>query len=248
MCALRCRRRPGTPDGPTRPARGGGTRAALTDGSQAARRAALGIACGLLVWGTLTVVGLAALSAASTVAYAAVKSECAAYLIALGLVTLWRARRPAPTTEVSPAARPAGHPWRIGFTSNVLIPKIAVFYRGLLPQLVPAHATHGLTLSALVLVHVVLALLWLTRRRDRLRRCRGNHGAAGARQGMTRHRGWRAAAPGAQKPSLATQSIRSTTVSLCHWFASSTPRFTASSGPERASTDGRSTRRTARWR
>jgi threonine/homoserine/homoserine lactone efflux protein len=44
----------------------------------------------------------------------------------------------------------------------MLNPKIAVFYTGLLPQLVPAGAPHTATLLGLVAAHVVVTIAWLT--------------------------------------------------------------------------------------
>ena len=46
--------------------------------------------------------------------------------------------------------------------SNLLNPKIAVFYTGLLPNLVPPGAPPRVTLVGLVLVHGLLSLAWLT--------------------------------------------------------------------------------------
>lgn len=108
----------------------------------------------------LTVAGLAALLAASAQAYTLVKLAGAAYLIYLGVQTLWSSRRT--TTQASPtAALPAERPWRTGLVTNLLNPKIAVFYTGLLPQLVPPGAPPVVTLGGLVLVHAVLSLAWL---------------------------------------------------------------------------------------
>jgi threonine/homoserine/homoserine lactone efflux protein len=50
----------------------------------------------------------------------------------------------------------------VGLASNLLNPKIAVFYTGLLPQLVPRGAPYVPTLIGLVLVHAVLGLGWLS--------------------------------------------------------------------------------------
>lgn len=141
------------------------TRAAL-GGRVAARRAAVGITTGLLLWGALTVGGLAALLAASATAYSIVKYGCGAYLLWLGIATLWRTRHRA--TDDAPGAPPrAGlgggmaNPFRTGFMSNILNPKIAVFYTGLLPQLVPDGVAHTPGLVALVAFHVAITLGWL---------------------------------------------------------------------------------------
>jgi threonine/homoserine/homoserine lactone efflux protein len=138
------------------------TRVALASGRSAAARATLGIVVGCLVWVALTVVGLAAVLAASATAYAIVKVVGAAYLIFLGVQTLWRTRRGS-TTHAAAAGSgpPAGHPFRTGLLTNLLNPKIAVFYTGLLPQLVPVGAPVSLTLSGLVGAHAVLGLVWL---------------------------------------------------------------------------------------
>lgn len=132
------------------------TRVALAGGRADAARTALGVASGLLVWGLLTAAGLAALLAASSAAYTAVKLCGAAYLVWLGLRTLWRGGDVDDEAPVT--ARGA---WRTGFTTNVLNPKIAVFYTGVLPGLVPRGAPHAATLLGLVVVHVALSLGWL---------------------------------------------------------------------------------------
>ncbi|MET9951898.1 LysE family translocator [Streptomyces sp. NPDC006339] len=140
------------------------TRRAVAAGWRDGLRTVAGITTGLLVWGVLSVAGLAAVLAASATAYTVVKLAGAAYLVLLGVQSLLAARRSrqhdgtAATADLPP---PSGHPWRTGLVSNVLNPKIAVFYTGLLPTLAP----HGLSphtgMSLLVLVHAVLTVVWL---------------------------------------------------------------------------------------
>lgn len=139
------------------------TRVALADGRAGAVRAVLGIVSGLLVWGLLTVAGLAALLAASATAYTVVLLAGAAYLVWLGVQALRASRSGAPThpAQASVPATASGTAYRTGLLSNLLNPKIAVFYTGLLPNLVPPGAPHTITLVALVLVHAVLSLGWL---------------------------------------------------------------------------------------
>ena len=138
------------------------TRVVLAHGKTAAFRTALGIAIGLLFWGLLTVIGLSALLAASAEAYMVVKFAGAAYLIWLGIKTIWHSRQHTSNESAATKRQRANRPWLTGFINNLLNPKIAVFYTSLLPQLVPSGAPHALTLFALVIVHAVLTLSWLT--------------------------------------------------------------------------------------
>ena len=136
--------------------------AALTGGRSSGFRVSVGIVSGLLVWGLLTVLGLSAILAASAEAYTAVKLAGAAYLIYLGVRALWQSRSSATLHGASdPVLHKAGT-WKTGFTTNLLNPKIAVFYTGLLPQLVPAGWPTGPSLALLVLIHVVISIAWLS--------------------------------------------------------------------------------------
>ena len=139
---------------------------AASDGRRSGLLASFGVAAGLLVWGALTVLGLSALLAASPVAYTVVRYLGAAYLVWMALRLLWRSFRehgsPAPSSASSSAPVGSGAaPFRQGLLTNLLNPKIAAFYVGVLPLLVPAGAPRALTLAALVLCHVVLGLVWL---------------------------------------------------------------------------------------
>ncbi|MCQ4118965.1 LysE family translocator [Rhodococcus tibetensis] len=138
------------------------TREGLSGGRSSALRATFGVVAGLMVWGALTVVGLGAVLAASAEAYTVVKVVGGLYLVYLGVTTLWQSR----TRKESAGTKPVsvhlqGSSWRAGFLTNLLNPKIAVFYTGLLPQLVPPGWPTAPTLAALVLVHGLLGIVWL---------------------------------------------------------------------------------------
>ncbi|MFF3513136.1 LysE family translocator [Streptomyces sp. NPDC002573] len=137
------------------------TRRALAAGPADALRTVGGTATGLLFWGALTVAGLSAVLAASPAAYLVVKLLGAAYLVFLGVQTLRQSRHsPSARTETGDASR-AGSPWRTGFVSNLLNPKIAVFYTGLLPTLAPPHLPAAWAMTLLVLLHTTLTVVWL---------------------------------------------------------------------------------------
>ncbi|WP_418961168.1 LysE family translocator [Streptomyces tritici] len=137
------------------------TRRALVAGRGDALRTVGGIASGLLLWGALTAAGLAAVLAASPAAYVIVKLLGAGYLVFLGAQALWQHRRAGAGAETGVAGT-AGSPWRTGLVSNVLNPKIAVVYTGLLPTLAPPGLPAAWAMALLVLLHVLLTLAWLS--------------------------------------------------------------------------------------
>jgi threonine/homoserine/homoserine lactone efflux protein len=137
------------------------TRRALVGGRADGLRAALGVVLGLLLWGTLAVLGLTALLAASPTAYLVVKALGVVYLVFLAVQALRAgARRPAPTGAAAGVV--GGRPFLTGLTTNLLNPKIAVFYTALLPTLAPASLPGAAGLGALVALHAVLSLGWLS--------------------------------------------------------------------------------------
>ncbi|WP_432025976.1 LysE family translocator [Streptomyces sp. 1222.5] len=137
------------------------TRRALVAGPGDALRTVAGIATGLLVWGALAVAGLAAVLAASPAAYLAVRLLGAGYLVFLGVQALWQHRRAASAAPSYAGPAAVGSPWRTGLVSNLLNPKIAVFYTGLLPTLAPPGLPPARAMTLLVLLHTALTLAWL---------------------------------------------------------------------------------------
>lgn len=134
------------------------TRNALVGGRRAALATALGINLGILFWSVAAALGLAAVLASSTEAFTAVKLAGAAYLVWLGIQAL-RSRGSGHATVGGPAALRG--PFRQGLASNLLNPKIAVFFTGLLPQFVGdgAGAAELLVLGALF---NLMGVLWLS--------------------------------------------------------------------------------------
>ncbi|MBZ4321326.1 LysE family translocator [Streptomyces huiliensis] len=139
------------------------TKRAVAAGRAEGLRTAAGITAGLLAWGVCTVVGLAAVLAASAEAYLAVKLLGAGYLAFLGLQALWQSRRgaPAPAPAAEAAPRNSRGAFASGLISNLLNPKIAVFYTGVLPTLAPDGLSTAAGMSLLVLLHAALTLAWL---------------------------------------------------------------------------------------
>jgi threonine/homoserine/homoserine lactone efflux protein len=138
---------------------------------------ALGVAVGQSLWTLAASAGIAAILVASEPAFLAVKLIGAAYLIGLGLHSLYGAWRSQGT-----AAQPAGREscssepdkseqrkpisvrraFAQGLLSNLANPKMAAFFLALLPQFVPAGgATFGWS-ALLGLVFCAMTFGWLT--------------------------------------------------------------------------------------
>jgi RhtB (resistance to homoserine/threonine) family protein len=133
---------------------------ATTLGRKAGAVAALGIATGCCVHIVAAGLGLSALLATSAVAFTAVKLAGAAYLIYMGIV-LWRTGPRSPKPAAAPP--PATSLWRIfvqGALTNILNPKVALFFLAFLPQFVDPEGAHRL--AAFLLLGTVFNTTGLT--------------------------------------------------------------------------------------
>jgi threonine/homoserine/homoserine lactone efflux protein len=137
-------------------------RAALAQGRREAAATAAGIVAGLFVWGAAAAVGVSALLTASEVAFDVLRYAGAAYLVWFGARLLLRAWCPS-TDDALPETAPARRSWRaarLGLLTNLLNPKVGVFYVALLPQFLPAGSDPlavGLLLAG---VHGAISLVW----------------------------------------------------------------------------------------
>ncbi|HTY49994.1 MAG TPA: LysE family translocator [Steroidobacteraceae bacterium] len=150
-------------------------RTAAVEGTKGAALAGLGILAGCLVWGAAVALGLGALLTASTPAFTVLKWAGALYLLWLGVNLLLRPRsafqlseaqpgqpRFAFTVGQAPTHRPpsAGNWLRRGLLTNLLNPKVGVFYVSFLPQFLPAQVSTGPYLFLLAALHAFMGAVW----------------------------------------------------------------------------------------
>jgi threonine/homoserine/homoserine lactone efflux protein len=113
---------------------------AASRGTMAGVWAALGIGLGCWVHITFAALGLSAILASSAVAFTVVKWAGAAYLIYVGIAMLRQRRGMALVLSEAAAERgPAPDHERIfwqGFLTNVLNPKVALFFLAFVPQFI----------------------------------------------------------------------------------------------------------------
>ena len=134
----------------------------MVGGRRGGLATAAGSGTGQLVWALATSLGLAALLAASTVLFEAVRLAGALYLIALGGLTLWQAIQGGATAAPSRPAPPSDRlAYLQGLASNLTNPKMAVFFPSLLPQFVPEGASAFATSLALGALFAAMTFVWL---------------------------------------------------------------------------------------
>ncbi|WP_096696445.1 LysE family translocator [Polaromonas sp. AER18D-145] len=151
----------------------------LRSGARAGIVAGLGITAGCFVHIFAAAVGVSALLAASATAFTVLKWMGAAYLLWTGIKILF-SRRPQAATDLMAAAasepqRPLKAVFIGGFWTNVLNPKVAIFFLAFVPQFIaPDAASPALAFAMLgvlfnlnaIPVNVGWALVaaWMARR------------------------------------------------------------------------------------
>jgi threonine/homoserine/homoserine lactone efflux protein len=140
-------------------------RSILRGGRRQGVLAAVGNLCGLTVWVLAAALGLAAMVEASEVGYTVLRVVGACYLVLLG-VQAWRTRG-----RIEEPAEPAGGiqrrgvlgtGFRAGVLTNLLNPKVGVFFVTFLPGFVPEGASVLWTTVLYGAIFVALtALYWV---------------------------------------------------------------------------------------
>lgn len=107
----------------------------VTMGRRAALLSAVGASTGLVVHSLFAAAGLSAILARSATAFSVVKYVGAAYLIYLGVKALLSREAFAPSDTVGSVTE-TRHVYLQGLLTNVLNPKVALFFLAFLPQFV----------------------------------------------------------------------------------------------------------------
>ena len=143
-------------------------RTAAVGGERRALGASVGICLGLLAWGMCTSVGLGALLKASRFAYNILRIAGACYLIFLGCKVFCR-RQSALLGDAgldfglarNSANRDDPRRWFVrGLLTNLLNPKVGVFYVTFLPLFIPAGSNVVAFSMLLASIHVLEGILW----------------------------------------------------------------------------------------
>jgi RhtB (resistance to homoserine/threonine) family protein len=133
----------------------------IASGRSAGIAAALGITCGSLIHTLLAALGLSALLATSPYAFMAVKFAGAGYLIYIGVRALLSRSKALPGADTANKDEGDWPAFRQGIVSNLLNPKVALFFLALMPQFILAGSTHKIAaFMVLGLTFVMLGVTW----------------------------------------------------------------------------------------
>ncbi|MBQ4870347.1 LysE family translocator [Priestia megaterium] len=139
------------------------TKNTLTVGKQGGFKTMLGICCALSIHTLTAIVGLSAIIAKSALLFSIFKYIGAVYLIYLGIKSLWTLRNKNTTETIEPIAKSKyknESSFKQGFLTNLLNPKIAVFFLTFLPQFVNPESHTFMPFLILGITYIVLTIVW----------------------------------------------------------------------------------------
>jgi threonine/homoserine/homoserine lactone efflux protein len=135
------------------------TRNVLAVGRRKTFLTIVGICAGCVIHATASALGISAVLATSATAFNVMKTVGAAYLVWLG-VQSFRRKEGGPSAR---AARSVGMtPFTQGFLTNILNPKVAIFYLTFLPQFISPGENVLRRSLLLASIHISMGLVWLT--------------------------------------------------------------------------------------
>jgi RhtB (resistance to homoserine/threonine) family protein len=136
----------------------------IAQGRRAGVLSVLGICTGVMIHTVAAAVGLSALLAGSATAFTVVRYAGAAYLIYLGLRLLVSRGDDLQAASKGAAASGPRDGWAVyrqGVLTNLLNPKVALFFLAFLPQFVDSGSAHRtLAFLSLGLVFVLSGTIW----------------------------------------------------------------------------------------
>lgn len=126
---------------------------------------AVGIGCGLYFHALLSAIGVSAILAHSAQAFLVLRVAGALYLAWLGFQSLRAGIRGAPAADMAAERAVAvtlARCFREGLLTNLLNPKVIVFYLALLPQFLSPHDPVLAKSLLLAAIHFAEGLVWLS--------------------------------------------------------------------------------------
>ncbi|MCG7343943.1 LysE family translocator [Sporosarcina sp. ACRSL] len=126
-------------------------------------KTALGICCALLIHTSAAVLGLSAIIMKSALLFSVFKYVGAVYLIYLGVKVLWSLRKKEDVASVEMNTKSQFENtscFKQGFFTNILNPKVAVFFLTFFPQFVDSGSKTFLPFLIMGITYTVLTAIW----------------------------------------------------------------------------------------
>ena len=132
----------------------------LSQGTKAGVASVLGISTGVLLWGALVSFGLAAVLAAAPMVMLFIKLAGALYIVYIAW-QMWHSNAlDTQALQSSDEALKWGRIYRQGVLTNLLNPKVGLFFLAFLPQFVSHEANSAVPFLYLTATFMVTATLW----------------------------------------------------------------------------------------
>jgi RhtB (resistance to homoserine/threonine) family protein len=138
------------------------TKNTITGGRAGGMKTVFGTLTALLIHTFAAVLGLSALIVKSAFLFSILKYAGACYLIYLGLKSLWTLKKPGriqDREEQKPEANQVNC-YRQGFLTNLLNPKVAVFFLTFLPQFLEPGSNTFTQFMIMGLTYTILTFIW----------------------------------------------------------------------------------------
>lgn len=133
----------------------------IANGKNAGILSALGISTGSLIHTLLAALGLSVLLSESQIAFNVVKYIGAGYLFYLGIRTLFTSNKNDSIVVKYNTPKKNSHIYLSGILTNLLNPKVALFYLAFLPQFInPNYANPFISFILLGLIFTTTGTIW----------------------------------------------------------------------------------------
>ncbi|KSU88264.1 lysine transporter LysE [Priestia veravalensis] len=136
------------------------TKRTVSEGQASGYRMALGITTGSLVHTFAAAFGLSAILMQSALAFEIVKYVGAIYLIYLGVSSFMTRKKQETEENLKDQIKPGQSAFKQGLLSNVLNPKVAMFFLTFLPQFVTPDSSSIQQLLMMGVIYTFLSISW----------------------------------------------------------------------------------------
>jgi RhtB (resistance to homoserine/threonine) family protein len=135
----------------------------ITYGREGGIKTVLGISSGLIIHTLAAVFGLSAIIVKSAMLFSIFKYVGAVYLMYLGVTSLWSLKKRKEVSSDGDVQTKIQHKstFRQGFLTNLLNPKVAVFFLTFLPQFLSPGSKPFIQFLIMGMTYTVLTIIWL---------------------------------------------------------------------------------------